>query len=735
MSVQLFINEPSIGLTDRTTYIDQGDNAAQSFTLQRGARGTAQFVFVVRAGDSYAPTLGTPIFLHEIRGATDKIAFAGTIDDIGIDWNVGDLGDRLYLLSCVSLEQVYDTIFVDPPAAFFGQTCGAIVAALHTTYAVGAPVTLGTITAGATLPAEVYDRDSLSSIFDKLANICGFIWYVDPDTQKLQFRAPTTVAAPFTLTEDLVLWETLQYKQVRQNFRDRQTIRIAFEAFAASNEVFQGDGATKTFDLAFLPAEVVDCKITNAIRSSATGTFTGQPSPGDTITVNDAPYIFVTAIDNTLLGAVDNSTVQVLIGGSTAATLQNLVDAINANPATRGVAFAMPLWPNDACNADAPSGLTFKVWVKWPGAGGNGTPLAKSCSHFSWSSSTTQGGMDGVETTLNVATAGANVATDVYYTRGSKTITCAVAPPAAMSNGGSPEVFLQAYLSVTYRRLGGDCITVEDTALVAARAAIEHGTGKYHAIISDTENFDAQVGLVRAQQALAAFKVLPAEFAFMTDTPFLTPGDYLTVTILSPIGASAILDGNWLVQEVDGNLIPAAEQTPLPLGNFRYTVRVINTYLVQTYIGFWETLAPKPKSQKAPDVPRKQTTPFAARAILPCGQTVAADVTSNHYRVTLPIGTQHVGLTQVSITAQVAPASSDYIVDMLRSTDGGATWHSLFQSGLGNKPTLAIGDTTTTFAPVFAIQTLNDGDLIRVDVLQTDSTVFGVELVLYGGIS
>lgn len=123
---------------------------------------------------------------------------------------------------------------------------------------------------------------------------------------------------------------------------------------------------------------------------------------------------------------------------------------------------------------------------------------------------------------------------------------------------------------------------------------------------------------------------------------------------------------------------------------------------------------------------------FWARVILPGTQTVANDVLANRYRVKEPRG---VALQQFWMTAKVAPASQIYIADILRSSDGGTTFQSIFPTGNTNKLNLPIGKAVLNVIPAangLAITQWSLDDLIRVDVLQADATVSGIEIGVLG---
>lgn len=661
----LVINEPSLGLTNQTRRMDGQASQQGSFQAMLRQRGTAVIALRIHANDTYAPTMGAQTFLYDQTPDGFTLVFSGTIDDIEEGWD-GTSGERLYTLQCVSFEQCFDVIRVQP-IAFEEQTCAAIITALYDALMAGAPVTLGTISTGATVPRLVIsDFRSFASVLDQLATLSGFVWYVDPASKTLQFHLPNVTPSPFDLETSQMQWESMKWKQTRQDFRDRQILQISPDAFTHSAELFEGDSSAQLFTMLRPIETVTNAWTTKNTQNTADGTFTGQPNPGDTITTTfpssgsgfnwsaSSPYItgqiiidpaghvqrctvagttgltepawndaggptgpdgtvfwqddgisgggglsgatyeFVSALDNTLFG-------QVLIGASFAATAQNLCDAINAVQSLAGSTFSLPTWENPLVNCDTPVAGVFTIRNKNAGQGYIAA-LSESCANFTWSAPQTSGGITTFGTfVLAVAVEGTSNTANLYYTPGSAIVKLASVPNGGPSLPLPPGQFLQ----VEYTRLGGDCIQVEDTALVAARAAVEDGTGKYQQFTSDTGQTSNTAGLLEAQQALEAYATLPESFTFDTLVAGLTPGQFLTFTLEDiPPGIAALINSQeWVVQEVRGSLIagigsfldtdhPWIPQGSAPgAGHYRYTVSVINASVIGSFLDFWEGLA------------------------------------------------------------------------------------------------------------------------------------------------
>lgn len=575
MAITLFINEPD-GLTDQTHRLFYSDNP--SFNLIMGQRGTANLPLRARPDDPYSPTMGSQVFLYD----PDTLrAYAGTIDKYALRW-IGNDGWRVYMCTCVSFEQVFDTIRV-PPTAYFNMAVGDIFTDLYNTYALplGVPVALGTVQSGPTIDSFVVRWDRLSDLFQKLATLAQMITGVRMSDLTLYLQAPATTPAPFALQK--FLWETGNWKQERSDFRDRQLIQIAFTAFSTSNEMFDGDGAAGFINLFRRVDRITSACITISTQATAQAIFgagsplvAAQPAPGDTFTIGTAgeePYTFVTSLDNTLRN-------QVLIGATADDTAINAFHAIQGTQIWKGVKFSLPTWENDQCNADFPVGNVFTLRCKNPGAGGNGILLNTTSATFHWSASATSAGTDGVSNALRVGLLGAgDTGNDILYSSGSNQLLLA----APIEIGSS--------LSVAYYALGSDTIAVEDSALVALRAAAEHGSGRYDQIIVDTNVTDAIAGYVEAVNALTAYKTLPKSFTFSIFDAELSPGQLLTISVLAPSGAPVLLDRVWLVHEIQASLVEGVELLPEPYGHFKYSVTVIDVTVIGTFIDFYQNLA------------------------------------------------------------------------------------------------------------------------------------------------
>lgn len=293
LAAWLIVNEPSTGLTDQSHYLFLGDGAEHTFNTQVRQRGTANYTMVVSTEDpeavsTYEPTVGSPMFLYDQTLAGYTLVFAGLIQTFK-NRQIGTGGDRYIDVTATSLEVIFDEVYAEPQQ-FLNQTCGAMVALLFGRYCLGSQVSLGVVQDGATLPILNANYEKLSDLFDQFATTSGFVWGVDPQTQQLYFCLPSNSASPFSLTSALAQWDSINWGLDAADYRNRQAVRLSYDAFTHSAETFlnDGSGAQQEFTLMRPVDQVSNAWVTFSTPNAAIGLFSGQPAVGDTVTTGPA---------------------------------------------------------------------------------------------------------------------------------------------------------------------------------------------------------------------------------------------------------------------------------------------------------------------------------------------------------------------------------------------------------------------------------------------------------------
>lgn len=604
------------GYTDRSRYLFIGAGQRHEGNLQARQRGNWNYTLIVADDDDYEPTLFTPVFFFDENPAGFTQVFSGIIQDfkarqIGLD------GWRYYDVAAVSFEVIFDQVLVTEPLSFENTDTGTIVTALFNAFETGAQVSLGTIQAGATLPLfNANMGDKLSDLFTQLATTSEFTWNVNPQTLKLFFGAPNTVAAPFALTSPVTMWDSIATGVDGANYRNRQIVKLSYDALPQSSEFFIGSGQ-ETFTLQRPVNQVVTVYITLSTPNTATASFSGVPSPGDTFTIGpaagawQASHVYglggvivvngyvqsvttagtsggsqpafstvtgQTVQDNSVIwtcrgplglgtgdqtyiwvaaSALDNTEFgQIAIQATVAECVTAMSQALNATAADRGVSFSLPTWENANINAVNIGSSSLTIQQKAAGSGPVSQLSATGSGALSFSSDFTVGG------TSPQGSVGPNEGATIsiqVYAEGTST-----AAPGLAYTEGSAVVNLATPLNsgtnmqIVYTREDGNVIMCERTDLVGSLAVTTNGTGKVQ-VMSDQSSLgliatNALAGLQLAQQALASYDVAPSDIDIQTLQPGIFPGMNVTLDLSGFWGALLNSGGANAVDVVSYNL-------------------------------------------------------------------------------------------------------------------------------------------------------------------------------------
>lgn len=120
---------------------------------------------------------------------------------------------------------------------------------------------------------------------------------------------------------------------------------------------------------------------------------------------------------------------------------------------------------------------------------------------------------------------------------------------------------------------------------------------------------------------------------------------------------------------------------------------------------------------------------YIHRANLKGLQSVASNVLSAPFFFFTNGETFHLGRVGVRLKSGVT--SADVIWDVLVSTDGGATYTSIFPSGDANKLVILSGEAYGETSNL-EINTFSSGHIIRIDVIETDGAASGAHIAFLG---
>lgn len=121
------------------------------------------------------------------------------------------------------------------------------------------------------------------------------------------------------------------------------------------------------------------------------------------------------------------------------------------------------------------------------------------------------------------------------------------------------------------------------TVVVSNSQGTVLGVGPRFQVMVAPEGTSTVDATAQANAALAQYSVLPSQFSFQSDSAGWRHGFRMLVAIDDPETAAAILNGYWLIQDVQASWIPGMELNSEPYGHFRYTVTCVNSMAVVPY--------------------------------------------------------------------------------------------------------------------------------------------------------
>ena len=222
--------------------------ASLSINDELESRGTADFI-LVDAANTISPAPGQSVDIKLNVGLSSTLVFSGTIQTIQERWPVMDIDSPFHTLKIKAVDHnsIADRFLVGRTYAE-GQLPGEVVKDLRTNYLDAEGVGIGNIENGSfTLGVVSFNYESVADCLDDLAELIGFIWYID-HYRNLYFQARDTTAASFGYSDSSLPIRSLKKERTRQSYRNRQYLRAGRDVQATANtETFTGDGDRRTF--------------------------------------------------------------------------------------------------------------------------------------------------------------------------------------------------------------------------------------------------------------------------------------------------------------------------------------------------------------------------------------------------------------------------------------------------------------------------------------------------------
>lgn len=151
-------------------------------------------------------------------------------------------------------------------------------------------VSTGTIRNGAAVESLMADFTSYSSVLNYLAELSGYIWFIDPDTEELQFVSRTEYTAPFSVgnsSTDVLATNgrrDLRFRHTREEYANTIYQKMSEEYNATFIEGKTADGSKKKFRLFFPIRSIVSIDGFSGDDIGIYGVDTGKEwyyTPGD----------------------------------------------------------------------------------------------------------------------------------------------------------------------------------------------------------------------------------------------------------------------------------------------------------------------------------------------------------------------------------------------------------------------------------------------------------------------
>ena len=238
-TMQILVNGTDVTLQMRPNSLSISDNL--------WARNTCS-VRLKSDDGSWRPLVGHPITVYDTDGTTKL--FAGSIDDLEETVIPGALIHE-FTLHCVDPNQVCDRHLVVQAYVSPTQTLYDIVADVHATHLYEESISLSGVQTGPVIPeTKIFNYKSVTQVFNELAQLTGYVWWVDYD-RVLHFEPRGATVNTTSLTGDNAFSYSVTRSRAQGPYRNRQLVRAGTAKTSSRTETLKGDGSRRTFNTQF----------------------------------------------------------------------------------------------------------------------------------------------------------------------------------------------------------------------------------------------------------------------------------------------------------------------------------------------------------------------------------------------------------------------------------------------------------------------------------------------------
>ncbi len=183
----------------------------------------------------------------------DDVLFAGFVQEASLK-DYQERNTRLYSINCSDLHYLVDKrVYV---RGFVNETCGEIIKTMVDEVLAdeGITYTVASVMPGYNIPAISFNYKKCSEVLDQLAEIAGYIWFVDYEGV-LHFKNSTATGKAPAITSDVVREGSLKITNKNNQYRNRQFVKGATAETGVITQNFYGDGAEQAFTLGYRLAD------------------------------------------------------------------------------------------------------------------------------------------------------------------------------------------------------------------------------------------------------------------------------------------------------------------------------------------------------------------------------------------------------------------------------------------------------------------------------------------------
>lgn len=211
------------------------------------------FQMIERAPFSAVFGIGSAV---EVKNNAGAIIFGGTIDSN--PKTIDDSGEvRTTRVQCVDYSQIADRHLVsyayvsDIARTWYAGTIIKDVVERFFSYADASEnIDVSNVADGPVIEKAVFNYIPASQVFSELADLAGFVWYIDFE-KRMYFFDSSSNAAPFGLTSTSENWRDMRITESREQYRNRQIVVGGNSLTEERDDSFVAEADQKLFVLPF----------------------------------------------------------------------------------------------------------------------------------------------------------------------------------------------------------------------------------------------------------------------------------------------------------------------------------------------------------------------------------------------------------------------------------------------------------------------------------------------------